>query len=61
MLLRSWLLVSLAFPCAAATVADQAPAPPGHTRNVILVTLDGVRVQEVFGGLDETIAVHDEQ
>jgi hypothetical protein len=28
---------------------------------VILVTLDGVRVQEVFGGLDETIAVHDEQ
>jgi hypothetical protein len=31
------------------------------TQNVILVTLDGVRVQEVFGGIDETIAVHDEQ
>jgi hypothetical protein len=29
------------------------------THNVILVTLDGVRVQEVFGGLDETIAAHD--
>jgi len=31
------------------------------THNVILVTLDGVRVQEVFGGLDETIAAHDAQ
>ncbi|MGD2127853.1 MAG: hypothetical protein PVJ33_03920 [Lysobacterales bacterium] len=32
-----------------------------HTQNVILVTLDGVRVEEVFGGLDETIAAHDEK
>lgn len=31
------------------------------TRNVILITLDGVRVQEVFAGIDETIAVHDAQ
>jgi hypothetical protein len=31
------------------------------TRNVMLVTLDGVRIQEVFSGLDETIAAHDEQ
>jgi len=31
------------------------------TQNVILVTLDGVRIQEVFGGIDETIAVHDAQ
>jgi len=29
------------------------------TRNVILVTLDGVRVQEIFGGIDETVAEHD--
>jgi len=37
-----------------------AEAPPARlTENVILVTLDGVRVQEVFAGLDETIAVHD--
>jgi hypothetical protein len=32
-----------------------------QTRNVILVTLDGVRVQEMFAGLDETIAAHDTQ
>lgn len=34
-------------------------AQPLQTRNVILVTLDGVRTQEIFAGLDETIAVHD--
>jgi hypothetical protein len=43
---------------AASAQADNVPES-GH--NVILVTLDGVRVQEFFGGLDETIAVHDEQ
>jgi hypothetical protein len=43
---------------AEATAQDEAGLA---TQNVILVTLDGVRVQEVFGGLDETIAVHDEQ
>lgn len=43
----------------AVTVHAESPADPGH--NVLLVTLDGVRVQEIFGGLDETIAVHDEQ
>lgn len=31
------------------------------TRNVVLVTLDGVRMQEIFGGLDDTIAAHDAQ
>ncbi|MGH8033898.1 MAG: hypothetical protein ACREO9_01645, partial [Lysobacterales bacterium] len=31
------------------------------TEYIILVTLDGVRIQEIFTGLDETIAVHDEQ
>jgi hypothetical protein len=55
----SLLLLALTSACAAAPVP--VPAPPGATRNVILVTLDGVRVQEVFGGLHETIAVHDEQ
>ncbi len=34
---------------------------PLKTRNVILLTLDGVRTQEIFTGLDETIAVHDAQ
>lgn len=29
-----------------------------HTRNVVLVTLDGVRVQELFSGLDPAIAEH---
>jgi hypothetical protein len=31
------------------------------TRNVILLTLDGVRIEEIFSGLDETVAAHDEQ
>lgn len=29
-----------------------------QTRNVILVTLDGVRTQEIFGGMDAVIAEH---
>jgi hypothetical protein len=41
-------------------------APPGFaeelkTQNVILLTLDGVRIEEIFAGLDETIAAYDEQ
>jgi hypothetical protein len=39
--------------------ANLLAAEPLQTRNVVLVTLDGVRVQEIFAGLDETIAVHD--
>ncbi len=34
-------------------------AEPLQTRNVILLTLDGVRAQDIFSGLDETIAQHD--
>ena len=33
--------------------------PALKTRNVILVTLDGVRVQDFFGGLDSVIDEHD--
>jgi len=40
-------------------LAAPLQAEPLQTRNVILLTLDGVRSQEIFGGLDETIAVHD--
>lgn len=43
---------------AAANLAAADP-PALATHNVILVTLDGVRVQEVFAGIDETIAEHD--
>ena len=42
----------LALACAAAT-APRALAD--SDRNVILVTLDGVRIQEIFGGMDESI------
>lgn len=39
--------------------ASPTPAtPPCRTRNVILVTLDGLRWQEVFTGIDATIARH---
>lgn len=51
--------VALTVTALAAPVHAKSEAEPGH--NVILLTLDGVRVQEIFGGLDETIAVHDEQ
>lgn len=34
---------------------------PLQSSNLILLTIDGVRSQEIFDGLDETIAVHDAQ
>jgi len=51
-------LAGLLLAFAAANLAAADP-PALATRNVILLTLDGVRVQEVFGGIDETIARHD--
>jgi hypothetical protein len=33
-----------------------ARAADRQTRNVVLITLDGVRIEEIFGGLDETVA-----
>jgi len=36
----------------AVTLAAGAHAAERHTRNVVLITLDGVRTQEIFGGLD---------
>ncbi|HEY5647495.1 MAG TPA: hypothetical protein VIS76_16205, partial [Pseudomonadales bacterium] len=39
----------------AAAVAEGAER---RTQNVILVTLDGVRTEEIFGGLQEEIAAH---
>jgi hypothetical protein len=32
------------------------PTPASDAAHVVLITLDGVRVQEMFGGLDETVA-----
>jgi hypothetical protein len=45
-------------PIPAATSAHAAARPAGRraTRNVIIVTIDGVRWQEVFGGVDEQLA-----
>jgi hypothetical protein len=44
---------------AAGIVGAQTPASPAaanlETRNVILITLDGARTQEIFGGLDDEI------
>ena len=62
--MKTWQ--SFALTCCLSTpgtllAASDAIAPPAAAehRNVILVTIDGVRSQEIFGGLDETIAVHD--
>jgi dienelactone hydrolase len=49
---RFRLAAALAAAAAAATLLG-APAP--RTRNVVLVTTDGLRWQEVFGGADETL------
>ncbi len=40
----------LGLPCLAASAAD----------NVVLITLDGLRWQEVFRGIDQTLATHEE-
>ena len=37
-----------------------ASTAPASDRNVILVTLDGVRIQELFSGMDATIAADEE-
>jgi len=47
------LLIAAALPWSPAAGQD---GPPRRTENVVLVTLDGVRVQEVFGGMDATVA-----
>ena len=41
--------------CSAAAVANSAER---RTENVILVTLDGVRTEEIFGGLQDEVAAH---
>jgi arylsulfatase A-like enzyme len=49
---RHWLLgLSLAVAC----VCGHAAEPASKPRNVVLVTLDGVRWQEVFGGADPAV------
>jgi hypothetical protein len=50
---RLLLTSALAAALAAGTPSAQAPAAPGD--NLILVTLDGARVEEMFGGLDAEI------
>ncbi len=52
------LLLALCRPVAATSDAPSGPPSPPQTRNVVFVTLDGVRAQEIFGGLDEIIAAH---
>ena len=46
-------LAAAALPAAAPAVP---PAAEQRTRNVVLVTFDGLRIQEMFGGLDEVVA-----
>ncbi|WP_324670548.1 sulfatase-like hydrolase/transferase [Hymenobacter sp. GOD-10R] len=51
-LLKSFLLPVLGAACLQQAAA-QAPKP--RTENVVLITLDGMRWQEVFGGADTTL------
>lgn len=50
----NWLVITLLLLTDAA-VAQNPQAQTVNSRNVILVTLDGLRWQEVFGGVDETL------
>jgi hypothetical protein len=51
----TWLRVSAAAICAIAAAATLAAQKPSVS-NVILVTIDGLRWQEVFGGLSDELA-----
>jgi putative CocE/NonD family hydrolase len=48
-----WLVILLAASLGA--FAEEADRPDLRTENVILVTLDGVRLQEIFGGMDPVL------
>lgn len=37
------------------------PGAPLETRNVVFITLDGLRVQELFGGMDPVVSGNDKQ
>jgi hypothetical protein len=43
------------FACVTGRISGQTPATTGNAENVILITLDGARPQEIFGGLNEDI------
>ena len=50
----SLCLLSLLSLASTASLADE-PAADRQTRNVVLITLDGLRWQELFGGADESL------
>lgn len=56
---RLWMAACVAIAAAGIVAVAQAQAPSSSsalkTRNVILITLDGARTQEIFGGLDDEI------
>ncbi len=49
-------VVAGVFATGAAPAAAGKPATPLRTRNVILLTLDGLRIQEMFAGMDPIVA-----
>ena len=56
--MRTWFPLSASILLAACAGADRTPlsdAEPRRTENVILVTLDGLRWQEVFAGADNSL------
>jgi hypothetical protein len=58
-LLPVWVLAAMATLALFLTTGDDPkgrPAPPGHVENVVLITIDGVRWQEVFRGVDAAYA-----
>jgi hypothetical protein len=52
---RSTRMLVLMVALAVIGTTTPSPGAPLETRNVILITLDGVRTQEIFGGMDPLI------
>src|SRR5580765_422668 len=46
---------------AGATARAEAPPRVPETRNVVFITLDGLRIQELFGGMDPVVSGNPKQ
>ena len=58
--LRKWAAPVMVLLAALAAADANAQSPALQTRNVILLTADGVRIEELFGGIDASVIARPE-